>query len=172
LNVGVFGSSLPAEGSRAYEDARKIGHGLARRGATVVCGGYAGVMEAACRGAAEGGGESVGVVLAGRGRPNPWVTRALVAKDLADRLRSLRDMPGAWIFLPRGLGTLLELVWLCESIVKGEAPARPLVLFGDFWNETVDTALRESSSREGAAVLSGAIRYAADPGQAVSLALD
>ncbi|MGH9398933.1 MAG: Rossmann fold nucleotide-binding protein, partial [Thermoanaerobaculia bacterium] len=64
MNIGVFGSSLPREGEAAYEEAREIGQLVARRGGRVVCGGYGGVMEAACRGAAEAGGSSLGVVLA------------------------------------------------------------------------------------------------------------
>src|SRR6266487_3799656 len=100
LSIGVFGSSAPVEGSAAYEQARDVGHGIARRGARVVCGGYGGVMEAACRGAAEAGGASVGVVLYGRGSPNRFVTEPVVCPDLPERLRRLRDLPDAWIVLP------------------------------------------------------------------------
>jgi len=171
LNVGVFGSSLAAAESPEYEMAREIGRRLARGGAAVVCGGYGGAMEAASRGAAEAGGESIGVVLVGRGAPNAWVTRTIAASDLSDRLRRLRDLADAWIFLPRGLGTLLELVWLCESIVKEETAPRPLVLLGDFWRPTVELALAEASRPEGRRALVAAVRYAGGPEDAVSLAL-
>jgi uncharacterized protein (TIGR00725 family) len=39
-----------------------VGHGLAARGAVVVCGGLGGVMEGACRGAREAGGRTVGIL--------------------------------------------------------------------------------------------------------------
>jgi len=170
VDIAVFGSSRPVEGEPAYEEARSLGREIARKGARVVCGGYGGVMEAACRGAAEAGGASVGVVLAGRGTPNRFVTEAIVAADLSERLRRLRDLPDAWIVLPRGLGTLLELVWIAESLVKGDARPRPLVLLGDFWWPTVETALREASPSEGAAALKSSLRLCATPSEAATAA--
>jgi uncharacterized protein (TIGR00725 family) len=47
--------------------AEEVGRLLAERGAVLVCGGLGGVMEAACRGAKEGGGSTVGI-LPGRDR--------------------------------------------------------------------------------------------------------
>lgn len=169
MNVAVFGSSLPLEGEPSYETAREVGREIARRKATVLCGGYGGVMEAACRGAAEAGGESVGVVLEGRGEPNRWVTRRLVAEDLAARLRQLRDGADGWLFLPRGLGTMLEIVFIAESIVKGETAARPFVLLGSFWETTLATIQSEAAG-PGAAGLAPCLRFAPDPGAAVRFA--
>lgn len=168
--IALLGSSLLREGDRSYETAREIGRLLARRGAEVVCGGYGGVMEAGCRGAAESGGSSVGIVLAGRGEPNRWVSRAVRVPDLSERLRRLRDDADGWIFLPRGLGTLLELVWVCESIVKQEVPPRPLVLLGDFWRATAHTILAEATG-PGAEALAASICFAESPAEAVERAL-
>ncbi len=162
---------MPREGSAAYEDARQVGGEIARRGGRVVSGGYAGLMEAACRGAAEAGGVSLGVLLAGKGEGNHWLTERVREPDLARRLRRLRDESNAWIFLPRGLGTMLELVWMAESLVKGDVAPRPLVLFGHFWRPTIETALAEASSPSGAAALRSCLRFAATPSDAVSLAL-
>ena len=171
VSIGVFGSSLPGEGSSGYEDAREIGREIARRGARVVCGGYGGVMEAACRGAAEAGGPSLGVQLEGRGEGNRYLTERIRVPDLSIRLRVLRDSSDAWIFLPHGLGTMLELVWIAESIVKGDVPARPFVLLGDFWRPTVETALAEASNPRGAGALRGSVGYAASPPEAVARAM-
>ncbi len=53
--------------------ARAVGAGLAKRGAVVITGGLGGVMEAACRGAAEAGGATVGLLPGGdRAAANPW----------------------------------------------------------------------------------------------------
>src|SRR6266571_815909 len=114
FSIGVFGSSLPQERSAAYEEAREVGREIARRGCRLVCGGYGGVMEAACRGASEAGGRSLGVLLAGRGEGSRWLTESLREPDLPARLRRLRGESDAWIFLPRGLGTMLELVFMAE----------------------------------------------------------
>lgn len=170
-SIGVFGSSLPVEGSADYEQAREVGREIARAGACVVCGGYGGVMEAACRGAFESRGRSVGVVLAGRGEPNPWVTETVRVEGLARRLTRLRDACDAWIFLPHGLGTMLELVWIAESIVKSDAPARPLVLVGEFWRPVAETAVAEASRRSGAATLRSCLHFADRPADAVHLAV-
>jgi uncharacterized protein (TIGR00730 family) len=168
FSISVFGSSLPAEGSAAYQQAQELGSEIARRGGRVVCGGYGGVMEAACRGAAEAGGASVGVILQGRGAPNRWVTESIAEADLPERLRRLRDLADAWIFLPHGLGTMLELVWIAESVVKGDARPRPFVLLGDFWRLTLETALAEASSSSHTAALRASIRFAATPAEAVA----
>jgi uncharacterized protein (TIGR00725 family) len=47
---------------RLAELAEDVGAGLARAGATLVCGGLGGVMEAAARGAAAEGGVVIGIV--------------------------------------------------------------------------------------------------------------
>jgi hypothetical protein len=60
--VAVIGSGGCERGSKAWELAEEVGRGLAEAGVTVVCGGLSGVMEAASKGAAEAGGEVVGIV--------------------------------------------------------------------------------------------------------------
>jgi uncharacterized protein (TIGR00725 family) len=170
-SIGVFGSSLPLEGSAPYEEAREVGREIARRGMRVVCGGYGGVMEAACRGASEAGGRSLGVLLAGRGEGNRWLTENAREPDLPARLRRLRNESTSWIFLPHGLGTMLELVWMAESVVKEDAAPRPFVLLGDFWRPTALTALAEASNPSGAIALRNCIRFAATAAEAVRFAV-
>lgn len=170
MNVGVFGSSLPREGEAAYEEAREIGRLVARREGRIVCGGYGGVMEAVCRGAAEAGGSSLGVILEGRQDPNRWVTRVSAETDLSARLKRLRDASDAWIFLPRGLGTMLELVWISESVVKGDVGPRPFILLGDYWRATVDKAVAEASRLPGAEALRASIAVCSTPAEAVDAA--
>jgi predicted Rossmann-fold nucleotide-binding protein len=146
-----------------------VGRAIARSKARVVCGGYGGVMEAACRGAAEAGGGSLGVTLEARPGANGWVTRVAPEPDLAARLKRLRDESDAWIFLPRGLGTMLELVWMAESVVKGDVRPRPLVLLGDFWRKTVETIESEAAG-PGAEALASCVRWAETPEEAAALA--
>lgn len=58
--VAVVGAgAAPPDEERAAE---AVGRGLAEAGSIVVCGGLGGVMEAACRGAREAGGTSVGIL--------------------------------------------------------------------------------------------------------------
>lgn len=170
MKVGVFGSSGPRPGDPSYEEALRIGGELARRGAVVVCGGYGGVMEAACRGAVEGGGASLGVIIEGPGEPNPWVTRAVREPDLSARLRRLLQETDAAIFLPRGLGTLVEIAFFAESVAKAHVPPRPLVFLGDWWQSLIATAIAEASG-PGAEALVTSVRSAATPAEAVARAL-
>ncbi|MDZ7344463.1 MAG: TIGR00725 family protein [candidate division KSB1 bacterium] len=55
----IGGSHCSAE---IYELARQVGREIARTGAMLICGGLFGVMEAACRGAKEAGGTTIGIL--------------------------------------------------------------------------------------------------------------
>lgn len=166
VSIAVLGSSRAAPDSSEYQQAFAIGREIARRGGRVVCGGYGGVMEAACRGAAETGGSSLGVLLPD-GEPNRWVSEVVREPDLAGRLRRLRDESSAAIFLPRGLGTLLEIAWMAESIAKAHVPPRPLVFLGLFWRRAVALAVSEAVG-PGASALAASIRFVAIAEEAVA----
>jgi uncharacterized protein (TIGR00725 family) len=58
--IAVIGGGLVGPEDAALADA--VGRELAQRGATVVCGGLGGVMEAVCRGAKAAGGRTIGVL--------------------------------------------------------------------------------------------------------------
>jgi uncharacterized protein (TIGR00725 family) len=72
--ISVIGGE--AGGPEALTAAEAVGCEIARRGATLVCGGRGGVMEAACRGARAEGGHTIGI-MPGRGHedspPNQYV---------------------------------------------------------------------------------------------------
>jgi uncharacterized protein (TIGR00725 family) len=68
------GDASPAE----IESAELIGRGIAQGGDVLVCGGLGGVMAAACRGAAQAGGTTVGLLPgADRRAGNEWLTVAI-----------------------------------------------------------------------------------------------
>jgi uncharacterized protein (TIGR00725 family) len=58
--VAVVGSGTAS--GELYEKAREVGRLVAERGATLVCGGRSGVMEAAARGVTEAGGTAIGIL--------------------------------------------------------------------------------------------------------------
>jgi uncharacterized protein (TIGR00725 family) len=76
LYVGVVG---PGEATaEQIESSEAVGRGLAQAGAIVVCGGLGGVMEAACRGAQQAGGTTVGLLPGGdRVAANAYVSVAI-----------------------------------------------------------------------------------------------
>lgn len=72
MRVSVVGSGAGTEA--ALEVAEHVGSSIAERGHTVVCGGRGGVMEAACRGAANAGGTTIGILPgADMAEANPYV---------------------------------------------------------------------------------------------------
>ena len=60
LQISVIGAGEPPP--EAIPLAEEVGRELARRGVVLVTGGLAGIMEAACRGAKEAGGLTIGVL--------------------------------------------------------------------------------------------------------------
>lgn len=72
IPISVIGASSCDDETAALAEA--VGRELAKRGATVVCGGLSGVMTAVCRGAREAGGTTIGI-LPGEDpkEANPWV---------------------------------------------------------------------------------------------------
>lgn len=60
LHVAVIGGGHAPEAE--CDQAAMVGRALAEAGAVLVCGGLGGVMEAACRGAQDGGGMTIGIV--------------------------------------------------------------------------------------------------------------
>jgi hypothetical protein len=60
MMIAVIGGDVPAAAVPA--EAEAVGREIARRGHVLVCGGRGGVMEAACRGAREEGGHTIGIL--------------------------------------------------------------------------------------------------------------
>ena len=58
--ISVIGGANSSED--VLELAERVGQAIAKRGATLVCGGLGGVMEASCRGAKKEGGVTVGLL--------------------------------------------------------------------------------------------------------------
>ncbi len=135
--ITVFGHSTVGAESAAWRDAYQLGQEVARAGWTLCNGGYGGTMEASARGAVEAGGHTIGVTCAAftwRGECNPYIREEIVTANLLARLERLVELGSAFVVLPGGTGTLLELALVWELINKGlvERPA-PVVLLGHHW---------------------------------------
>ncbi len=157
--IVVFGSARVREdgpGRQAYwyEEARKFGriaserggarlHGGEQRDNVIATGGGPGVMEAANRGAVEGGAPTIGfnITLPREQLPNSWTTATLTFRfhyfgmrkmHLAMRARALVVFPG-------GFGTLDELFELLTLRQTGKVPSMPIVLVDEaYWRSILN----------------------------------
>ncbi len=149
--VTVFGSARFTEEHRYYAMAREVGRELARTGFTVMTGGGPGIMEAANRGAREGGGPSVGcnIELPHEQHPNPWLDRFVEFRYFFVRKVMLVKYSYGFVVLPGGFGTMDELFETATLMQTGKIEDFPLVLMGrDFW-EPMLAFLRDTMVAEG-----------------------
>ncbi len=108
MYVAVVGSGTAT--GNLYEQAREVGRLVAERGATVVCGGLSGVMEAAARGATEAGGTAIGILPdEDRRRQNEYLTYSVATG--AGQARNLAVVCSADVVIAVGgeYGTLSEI---------------------------------------------------------------
>jgi uncharacterized protein (TIGR00730 family) len=134
--VSVFGSSRTSVEDPAYERARVVARGLAAEGFAVMTGGGRGLMEAANRGAQEGGGRSIGLnIELPREQPlNPYVDLGLRFHYFFVRKLMFVRYACAFVVLPGGLGTLDELFEALTLIQTGKIRHFPVILYGrEYW---------------------------------------
>ena len=134
--VTVYGSARFKEGHQYYELARSMGKALAESGFTVMTGGGPGVMEAANRGAKEGGGRSLGcnIILPFEQKLNPYIDLKVEFEFFFTRKVILRKNSLAYVLMPGGFGTMDEIFEVLTLIQTGKLPPRPVVCLGtDYW---------------------------------------
>ncbi len=112
--IAVIGdSSCPPEKAKLAE---AVGEQLAQRGATIICGGLGGVMEAVCRGAKSKGGLTIGV-LPGEdsNKANPWVDIPIVTGVGYARNMAVVKSAQAAIAIGGNYGTLSEIAYALKG---------------------------------------------------------
>jgi hypothetical protein len=130
--VSVFGSARLGPDSPYYVLAQEVGRRLAERGHAVITGGGPGIMEAANRGAAEGGGISVGctIELPHEQVVNDYVNLAINFRYFFVRKTMFVKYAEAFIVFPGGFGTMDELFESLTLIQTGKVLSFPVVLCG------------------------------------------
>jgi uncharacterized protein (TIGR00730 family) len=132
----VFGSARTTRGTPEYQQAQACGRALAEAGFAVVTGGGPGVMEAANRGAKEGGGFSVGfnIELPHEQDANPYVDLSVAFRHFYARKVMLVKAAEGFILFPGGFGTLDELFESLTLIQTDKVREFPVSLIGtDYW---------------------------------------
>ena len=149
LQISVIGAGT--EDAELTALAEEVGRLVAEAGARLVCGGLGGVMEAASRGAAEAGGEVIGIVpTAATADANPHVTHPVATGIGQARNLAVAATGDAVIAVGGAWGTLSEIAFARRL-------GRPVVGLATW---------ELSSAGEEAG-----IELAADPAAAVSTAL-
>lgn len=139
--ITIFGTGRARPGGTAYTLAYSAGKILAHAGFTIANGGYGGTMLAAAKGAAEAGGKIIGVTCSAfkGSEANKYISREIVTDSLDERLDTLLKLGQAYVVLPGGTGTLLELAKVWELKNKGFQDAdKPIILVGGFWQPLLD----------------------------------
>jgi uncharacterized protein (TIGR00730 family) len=137
----VFGSARTPRSDEEYAHARACGRALAEAGFAVVTGGGPGVMEAANRGAKEGGGFSVGfnVELPHEQGANAYVDMAVGFRHFYARKVMLVKAAEGFILFPGGFGTLDELFESLTLIQTDKVSQFPVSLIGvEYWQGLLD----------------------------------
>jgi hypothetical protein len=136
--VSVFGSARVREDSPVYAQAREVGRKFGEAGWAIITGGGPGVMEAANRGAKEGGGLSVGfnIALPHEQGSNPYLDISYTFKHFYARKVCFVKPAEGFVIFQGGFGTLDELFEALTLIQTGKAQNFPVVLIGtDYWGE-------------------------------------
>jgi uncharacterized protein (TIGR00730 family) len=139
--VTIFGSARTQPSDPYYEKAVETARILARARIPVITGGGPGIMEAANRGALDGGGLSIGcnIELPFEQGSNAYLTRSLNFKFFFVRKTMFVKYATAFIVFPGGYGTLDELFEALTLIQTGKVTHFPVILFGrDYWSGLVE----------------------------------
>jgi len=108
--IGVIGGSHPAEEECRLAEA--VGLAIGQAGATLICGGRGGVMEAACRGAKSAGGFTVGILPGTeRSQANAFVDLPIVTGIGEARNSIITRTAHAVIAVGGSYGTLSEIAY-------------------------------------------------------------
>ena len=139
--VTIFGSARIESGCALYAQARELSEALSRLGCGIITGGGPGLMQAANEGASIAGGgnsdKSIGIIVdLPRGiDPNPFVGRAFQHKTFFSRLHHFVIASDAFVVLPGGIGTLLELSMIWQLLQVRKLYDTPLILIGEMWRD-------------------------------------
>jgi uncharacterized protein (TIGR00725 family) len=112
--IGVIGGSSAEP--EYLEMAKEVGRLLAEQNIILVCGGLGGVMEAACKGAFQAGGITVGILPSTSvTMANPYVTIPIATGMGSARNKIIVDTSEAFIAIAGAYGTLSEIAFALDA---------------------------------------------------------
>lgn len=141
--ISIFGSARTHVDNKYYQIGVELAEKLASAGYGVITGGGPGIMEAANKGAQQGGGKSVGlnIDLPFEQNYNPYIDQEhnLEFDYFFVRKVIFVKYAQAFVILPGGFGTLDELFEALTLIQTKKINQRPVVLVGkEYWGGLID----------------------------------
>lgn len=142
--ISYFGFADASSSDPLYKEAYEVAKYLSEKGFVAINGGGPGVMRAVSEGAKAGNGTAVGVTFypkditnfEGRDPENP-LDMEIKTKNYLERTLKLLDLGDAYVIFKGGTGTISEfgMAWGLARLYFGHH--KPLILYGDFWNEII-----------------------------------
>ncbi len=149
--VSIFGSSRIQQGTAYYKAAERTAGLLVKAGYAVITGGGPSIMEASNKGAAEYGGQSIGmnIDLPSEQKPNEYMNHLINFHYFFCRKVCFVKYAKAFVIFPGGYGTLDELFESIALIQTKRMDRFPVILYGSkYWKGLLDwvkgTVLKEN----------------------------
>ncbi|HXL36074.1 MAG TPA: TIGR00730 family Rossman fold protein [Ktedonobacteraceae bacterium] len=174
--VTIFGSARTPPDDPSYAAAVETARLLAKAGFGIITGGGPGIMEAANKGAQEGGNLSIGcnIELPFEQAPNPYLDISLDFRYFFVRKTMFVKYSNAFIIFPGGFGTMDELFEALTLIQTKKVSNFPVILYGSkYWEGLLNwirvTMLEEEKVSEDDVAL---LRISDDPQEICDIVCD
>jgi uncharacterized protein (TIGR00730 family) len=141
--VAIFGSARAKPGTFVYDEVKRAAAGFAAMGCDIVTGGGPGLMQAANEGAKEAGAPGsvgIGIELPFEQGVNPFVEQAFDHQSFFTRLQHFVIASDAFVVVPGGIGTVLEMLMIWQLLQVQHLEEVPLILVGKMWPGLIDWA--------------------------------
>lgn len=139
--VSFFGSARIKPNNKYYKLAEETAFEIAKAGFAVITGGGGGIMEAANKGAADAGGQSIGlnIELPLEQIPNKYQNSSLSFKYFFCRKVMFLKYAHGFIVFPGGYGTMDEFTEALVLIQTLRQASFPVILMGsEYWQGLID----------------------------------
>jgi len=146
--VTIFGSARIQSGSPIYKGVRRLASELTALGCDIVTGGGPGLMAAANEGSVQADPldrtQSIGIRidLETEQETNPFVEKVFQHRTFFSRLHHFVLISDAFVVVPGGIGTTLEVLMIWQLLQVRKLRQMPLILVGDMWADLVDWGTR------------------------------
>jgi len=143
FRVSIFGSARIKAQSEQYREVYELAYQLSTRGIDIVTGGGPGLMDAANKGAKDGGqhSRSIGlpIVLPFESDANAHLDVKREHRRFSSRLDEFMRISHAVVVTPGGIGTVLELFYTWQLMQVKHITTRPILLLGgeEMWPELI-----------------------------------